>query len=90
MRPIGDKLVIATHNPGVFSWLICAYLALFCLVPAALFYWFVIRPERFEVALCDVYGTTNEIVYRSTNRELAREVAETISEVTGLWFKPVM
>jgi hypothetical protein len=82
--------IVATHNPGVFSWLMFAYLLFFLCVPAVLFYWFVIRPERFEVALCDVYGTTNEVVYRSTNREQAREVAETISEVSGLWFKPVM
>ena len=82
--------IIATHNPGVLGWMTCLYLALFCLVPAALFYWFVIRPERFDVALCDVYGSTDEVVFHSKDRDQAVDVARTLSESTGLVFKTVM
>ncbi|MFO0847626.1 MAG: hypothetical protein U0871_03560 [Gemmataceae bacterium] len=65
-------------------------LAALYLATAAAFYWFVIRPERHEVALCDVYGVTDEIVYRTTHREQAEEVGKLIAEATGLLYKPTL
>ena len=82
--------VIASHNPGVFAWMVCAYLFTLLVVPGVLFYWFVIRPERCEVSICDVYGSTDGIVFRSTDHAQAREVATTIADATGLSFRSVM
>jgi hypothetical protein len=65
-------------------------LALLYLATAAAFYWWVIHPERHEVALCDVYGVTDEIVYRTTSREAAEEVGRLIAESTGLLYKPTL
>lgn len=79
--------IAGSHNPGVFSWLICAYMALFCIIPGVLFYWFVIRPARFDVNLCDVYGSTDEVVFHTQDRTQAEEIASTISEATGLMYK---
>ncbi len=82
--------VIATHDPGIFTWLLCIYmLGLLCL-PGVAFYWFVIRPETHTVALCDEYGSTTELLYRTQDREKAAEVAGFVSEATGLKFKPIM
>ena len=52
------------------------------------FYWVVLRPNRFEVNLCDVYGSTDEIAFRSQDRAEAEEVATTVAEATGLFYKP--
>ena len=49
-------------------------LAVIYLAVAVGFYWVVLRPSRFEVNLCDVYGSTDEIVFRCEDREQAEEV----------------
>jgi hypothetical protein len=82
--------LVGTHDPGVFAWLICIYLLLLGCFPGILFYLLVIRPERVHVHLCDVYGSTDEIVFRSKSRDQAHEIASLIGEATGLWYRPVM
>lgn len=59
-------------------------------LPPAAWYWFVIRPDRFNVTITDEYGGSNEILYRTTNREQAEEVCRVLADATGLWFKPVL
>lgn len=83
--------IIAMHQPGIIEWITFLYLLLCtaCL-PGLLFYWFVMRPDRFHVSLCDVYGSTNEIAFRTTDRDMTDEICRTISDATGLWYKPVM
>jgi hypothetical protein len=82
--------LVATHDPGLFTWFICAYMTILCIIPGILFYWFVIRPEQFQVALCDEYGSVNEVLVRSKNREQADEVATTVNEATGLRYHSVL
>jgi hypothetical protein len=64
-------------------------LAVIYFAVAAGFYWIVLRPQRFEVNLCDVYGSTDEVAFRSTDRGEAEEVAHTVAKATGLFYKPV-
>jgi hypothetical protein len=73
---------------GVFYSPFTLGLAVVYLVMAAGFYWIVLRPSRFEVNLCDVYGSTDEVAYHSQDRTESEEVATTISEATGLFYKP--
>lgn len=54
------------------------------------FYWVVVRPSRFEVILCDVYGATDEVVFRCEDREQADEVCHIIAEATGLTYRKVV
>jgi len=82
--------LVGSHNPGIFAWLICIYCAMLCIVPAIAFYWFIIRPERFEVILCDTYGGTDEIIFRSKDRDHAHEVGRIVAEATGLWYRAVL
>jgi hypothetical protein len=58
------------------------------LVPGALWWWFVIRPERIDVYLCKDHGHPSEKLYRTTDEDLAREVAERVAVVTTLPFGP--
>ncbi len=82
--------LVGSHNPGIFTWLTCAYLAMFCIVPAAAFYWFVIRPAHFEVTLCDNYGGTDEVIFRSKDRDQAHEVGRIVGEATGLAYRAAL
>lgn len=82
--------VIATHDPGIFTWLLCIYMLGMGCLPGVLFYWFVIRPETYTAALCDEYGSTTELLYRTQDREKAAEVAAIVGEATALKFKAVM
>lgn len=74
---------------GVFFSPFMLGMALIYFATAAGFYWFVIRPQRFEVNLCDVYGSTDEKVHRCDDRQQAEEVAFTLADATGLFYKPV-
>ena len=82
--------IIATHNPGVFEWGTFLYLLLLGCLPGILFYLFVICPERYEVALCDVHGSIDLVIFHTTKRDQADDICRTISDATGLWYKPVM
>ncbi len=75
---------------GVFYSPFLLGLAAIYFAVAAGFYWVVIRPQRFEVNLCDVYGSTDEVAFRSQDRTEAEEVATTVAEATGLYYKPVV
>lgn len=59
-------------------------------LPPAAWYWFVIRPDRFNVSLTDEYGGTNEILFRCTDREQADDVCRVFADATGLWYKAVL
>jgi hypothetical protein len=77
----------ASHDTGVFSWMVCAYLLLLGIVPGVIFYFMVIRPDRYEVTFCDVYGGTDTVAFRGQSRDVAMEIAEGLAEVTGLWWR---
>lgn len=76
---------IATHAGSILDWLTCIYLlvAAGCL-PGVLFWWFVLKPERYHTVLCNLYGGLEETLFRGKNQEQAERVAEVVSEATGL------
>jgi hypothetical protein len=82
--------IVAVHQPGIFDWLIFLDLLVPTVLPGLLFYWYCIRPDRFHVSLCDVHGSTNEITFRTTDRDQTDEICRVISDATGLWYKPVL
>ena len=82
---------VATHAGDVFAWATCLYL-LACAgcLPGVLFWWFVLRPERYSVALCDVYNGIEEVVFHAKDQAQAEEVTELIAEATTLQKKSVL
>jgi len=76
--------IMATHNPGVMAYLIGLYLLMMGCLPGILFYLFVLRPERFNAALCNEYGGSDEVILHCRNREQAEQVTRTIAEASGL------
>lgn len=83
----GQMAAYATGGGSMIGWVIVLPLSF---GPAIAWYWYVIRPDRFHVALTDEYGSTNEIVFRTTQRETADEICRTVNDATGLWYKKVL
>ena len=80
--------IIATHNPGFISYVLCFYLLVMGCLPGILFYIFVIRPERFNAAICNEYGGSDETILHCKNYEHAVDVTRTVAEASGLkWHK---
>ena len=75
----------ATNDAGVFAWAMCIYLILCsCIVPGFIFWFIFIRPERFDLILCDVHGATDHVLFRTTTWDEADEIMAVIKEATGL------
>jgi hypothetical protein len=82
--------IVATHNPGPLEWGVMLYLLCAGCLPGLIFYWFVIKPERYDVVLCDLHGSTDQAIFRTTNRDMADTICTTINETTGLAYRPVV
>ncbi len=76
--------IMATHAPGLMAYLICLYLLTLACLPGILFFLFVIRPERFNAALCNEYGGSDETILHCRNRPQAEDVTRIIAEASGL------
>ena len=81
--------VLATHSAGIFSYLMCLYLLGMGCVPGIAFWYFVIRPERHNVIIADVYGSSLDTLYHGFARDAAEEVAQFVGEATALEFRRV-
>ena len=80
--------IMATHNPGFIAYVLCFYLLTMGCLPGILFFIFVIRPERFNAAICNEYGGSDETILHCKNYEQAVDVTRTIAEASGLkWHK---
>lgn len=82
---------LATHAGGILDWVTCVYLlvAAGCL-PGVLFWWFVLKPERYHVVLCNLYGGVEETLFRGKDQQQAEEIAEVVAEATGLELRGVL
>ncbi len=76
--------IMATHNPGFIAYVICFYLLTMGCLPGILFFIFVLRPERFNAAICNEYGGSDETILHCKNYEQAVDMTRTIAEASGL------
>lgn len=81
---------IHTHTTGLMEWLTFFYLLLLFIVPGILFYWLVIHPMRYQIVLCDIYGSVDEIVFRTTSDDQPDEICQVASNATGLMYRSTM
>jgi hypothetical protein len=89
--PYGEYDGVATGaeaNTGLWDWLIVIILASYGGFPGLLWWFFVIRPDTFYVALTKYHGAPELKLHRSQDQHLAREIAETIRDATGLPYDP--
>ena len=66
------------------SW-VCAFILFgYACVPGILFWWFVIRPDKFTVTLCKDHGTPATPLFLTANQDRAHEIMEVVSDITTL------
>jgi hypothetical protein len=77
--------ISGTNDAGMFAWAMCLYLVICaCIVPGLVFWFMFIRPSRFDIVLCDVYGGTNHVLFRTVTWDEAAEIMAVIRDATGL------
>jgi hypothetical protein len=69
---------------GTTDWIIAFVLIFFFLLPAILFWIYVIRSDRFFAALTRDRGFPETYLYRGMNEKQAKEIAQTATDATGL------
>ena len=66
------------------DWFVFFVLLAYGVVPGLLWWWFMLRPENFEVYLYKNHGFPETCIFRTQQELLAQRVAETVSEVTAV------
>jgi hypothetical protein len=82
-----DEIRVLHAETGMLEWIMFFGL-LSTIVPALLWYWYVIRPGHVQVALCKDLGDPVSPLYLGTNAERAEEIAKEVSAATGLPWRP--
>ena len=72
-----------SHESHFEDWIVAVILFPYGLIPAVLWYWFVIRPDRMLVSLCKDHDFPDTVLFRSWNQAQAEDVAKTVANVTG-------
>jgi hypothetical protein len=74
------------HYDGssVIDWLIVIFLLPACIVPAIIFWWYVLRPDRYYAAFARDRGYPDTYLYRGMSEQQAKEIAQTATDATGL------
>ena len=72
------------NNFDAISWMFVIILLGYACLPGIAFYWFVVRPDKFTVALCKDHGYPETPIFRTGNEDLAREVMRIVTDVTTL------
>ncbi len=75
---------------GLFGIVGTIFVLSVAIAPPILWYAYVMFPDSFHLALGDVYGSTDTIIFRTRDRDLAVEIAELISNSTSLLYRKVM
>lgn len=69
---------------SVFDWLMAVFLLPFCLVPAILWWWYVIKPDRYFAALTRDHEYPETYLFRGMSELRAKEVVQIATDATGL------
>lgn len=80
-----DSVTMVRDNEfNLIDWVIAFILLGYCVIPAIVYWWHVIRPDKFTVALCKDHGFPETILFRTRNEDRAKEIETEISDVTTL------
>jgi len=83
-KSVGVGLV-ASPAGSLLAW--GTFLYLFCclfVVPGVLFWLYELKPDRFNVILCDVYGGEEEFVFQAKSMEQGERVVAVVADATTL------
>lgn len=72
------------NESSVMDWFIVFMLLPYLIIPAILWWYYVIHTDRFYAALCRDRGYPETYLYRGMNEKQAKEIAQVATDVTGL------
>src|SRR5262245_1262331 len=76
--------IVQTNEFSIIDLAFAIMLLTYGILPGVLFWWFVIRPDKFTVYLCKDHGFPETPIFRTQNEDLAKEIQTVVSEVTLL------
>jgi hypothetical protein len=71
-------------DTGISDWVIFVQLLFMCVVPALLWWWFVMRSDHFYAALTRDRGYPETYLYKGMNEQQAKEICQVATDATGL------
>jgi hypothetical protein len=72
------------NEPGFFAWATLAFLFICGIIPAILFWYYVIQSDSYEVYLTSVHGVREDRLFRTLKRERADEVRDVVCDAAVL------
>ena len=69
---------------SIVDWIIVLVLLPCFIIPAILWWYYIIRPDRFFAALCRDRGYPETYLYRGANEKQAKEIAQVATDATSL------
>lgn len=72
------------HKSEFLEWIVFVFLLPFGIIPAIMWWIFIIHSDQFEVSLTRDHGTPAELIYRGRSEEMANDIATNLRNVTGL------
>ena len=69
---------------SLLDWIVAVFLLPFCLLPAILFWYYVIRSDRYYAAFARDRGYPDTYLYRGMSEQQAKDIAQTATDATGL------
>jgi hypothetical protein len=73
-----------SHEFSVLDWWMVLVLLPFCVFPAVLWWWFVIHPDKFHVALSKDRGYPETMLFQGQSQAMAEEIADAVSNAAAL------
>jgi hypothetical protein len=76
--------IVHRNEPGLTDWAMVFVLLPMLIIPAILWWWYVIRADRYDVHLCGVHGTVETCIHRSRDMERSRDVVSVVADACVL------
>jgi hypothetical protein len=77
-------IVVRTHELGMWDWLTLLFFFMAGVIPAILWWIYVMSPDEFDVALTRDHGCPTLVLYRGHSEKMAKDIVANIRNVTGL------
>jgi hypothetical protein len=77
-------IIIQSSSADFMDWANAAILTSYLILPGVLFWYYVIRPDKFTVTLCSEHAFPETPIFRTLDQTRAEEVARAVGDATGL------
>lgn len=83
-REYEGVVVSLAHETDVWDWILVLFLLPWGVIPAIVWWYFIIEPDQFDVALSQDKGRPTLLLYRGRSEAMAKEIATLLRSVTRL------